>query len=50
MTAAPAPGLATVTRPIRDRIVADMTPALTEYVGPEGLAFPLTAHIATARR
>lgn len=49
ITAAPAPGLATITPAIRDRIAAHMARDLTEYVGPEGFAFPLAAHVATAR-
>lgn len=50
MTAAPAPGLATVPPAIRADIAAEMTRDLEAYLGPDGLAFPISAHVATAHR
>lgn len=50
MTSAPVPELATVTPTMRDRIIADINAGLTDYLTPEGLAFPLSAHVATMVR
>jgi hypothetical protein len=48
--AAPVPGIATLEAPVHDRITQEVVQALQPRVDADGLAFPIDAHVALARR